>query len=169
MEIMKKRRSSVLSVVLAVFVIFAAGNAYSETACGYDIFITDTNGNPVPNVQIVCVGDLGMSVTARGYISETIIYGVDTPPFYVELTPLPPPPHVFIGSAYASGHNNTVEFYGLSNDEVCTYGYAICRGDWWIYPCDDWRSYCSTGWELDPGDFYTVPRQNCGWCGYDQW
>ena len=53
------------------------------------------------------------------------------------------------------GYNNQVEIYG-KQDNTAWQGRAVCRGNWWIKPCE-WESYCSTGWRWSAEDFYPVP------------
>ena len=53
------------------------------------------------------------------------------------------------------GYNNEVAIYG-KQDNTAWQGRAVCRGNWWIKPCE-WESYCSTGWRWSAEDFYPVP------------
>ena len=67
------------------------------------------------------------------------------------------PEYMDIGSQNSQGRNNEVKFIGIENG-VVKEGKGICRGDWWIDPCN-WKSECSTGWEYDPADYKTVDRE----------
>jgi|GEM_PF-4648878 len=78
-----------------------------------------------------------------------------------DLSVLPEPSYVYVDQPYMEGHNNIVEFCGINKKGVPRHGKAICRGDWWIKPCE-WKSYCSTGWEYDPDDYY--PIEECETC-----
>ena len=70
------------------------------------------------------------------------------------------PSYVYVDQPYMHGSNNTIEMIGLQNG-IPYHGKAVCRGDWWIRPCE-WESYCSTVWEYDPKDFY--PVSDCETC-----
>ena len=67
--------------------------------------------------------------------------------------------------SYCSGSNSRVEFCGKL-DGVLYYGKAICRGNWWMKLCE-WKSSCSTGWEYDLKDFYSVGESTYVSCDQD--
>ncbi len=140
--------------------------------CAFDNFVDpDTAGNAIlkslmnnrshilldPNLQ-----DIGIGVSAGHFFIDGSVDNI----YIVTLDfGTMQPSYRFPGSANDSGYNNIVEFYGINLSGECMHGYAICRRNWSIDPCD-WNSYCLTGWEWSESDFYTVPMQNCGWCGH---
>ncbi len=159
------------------------GISVSGDQATYTVCHTLTNGG---EYHYLISGQSDFTITKRtaprrppstqSYTTTTINYRNGTPFYHyayvdergrIDVTktiqlPRPDPAYVYIGNSYAFGYNNKVLFYGMS-DGTCTRGYATCRGDWWVNPCN-WTSGCSTGWEWLQADFYPVSSQYCGGC-----
>ncbi len=69
------------------------------------------------------------------------------------------PKYINIDWTYTWGGNSIVEFCGMENGQS-KHGKATCRGDWDVDPCN-WKSYCETGWEYNPDDFWDNCYNEC--------
>ncbi len=128
--------------------------------------------------NVNCNQNYTVTVSADGYqpVTTSFYYECDyqyisvfggrikmyTPKLVSVVLPLSEPQYTFIGNASSSGFNNKVHFYGMQNGQ-CTHGYATCRGNWWVDPCN-WTSGCDTGWEWDPANYYPDDPVHCTGC-----
>ncbi len=112
------------------------------------LFMYDHDVVSNPNLKDIGIGFIAGTYNGRNAYIVTYSFGTDYYPEYIN-----------IGSAYSSGINNSVEFWGM-NGAQCMHGYATCRGWWWINPCN-WTSSCATGWEYNPADYYYESNCNC--------